>query len=156
METYFSEALKSVSELIQLSIAPVFMLAGIAGFLGVFTNRLARIIDRLEKISLHRANAGEKLSDKKLNYLNRREKTLKKRMKNINKAILFMTMTGLFVSFVMIAMFLSVLLEFEHPLLIAVFFIASMTTLIIALLHFLGEIIYTVSAAEVSEDYKVD
>ena len=35
-----------VQQAIQLSVAPVFLLTGIAGLLGVMANRLARIIDR--------------------------------------------------------------------------------------------------------------
>lgn len=35
-----------ISHAIQLAIAPVFLLTGIAGLLGVMANRLARVIDR--------------------------------------------------------------------------------------------------------------
>lgn len=35
----------NISTLIQLSVAPVFLLAGVAGLLNVFIGRLARIID---------------------------------------------------------------------------------------------------------------
>lgn len=35
-----------ISEAIQLGIAPVFLLTGIAGLLSVMTNRLARVVDR--------------------------------------------------------------------------------------------------------------
>ena len=35
-----------IAHAIQLAIAPVFLLTGIAGLLGVMANRLARIIDR--------------------------------------------------------------------------------------------------------------
>jgi hypothetical protein len=36
----------AISHAIQLAIAPVFLLTGIAGLLGVMANRLARVIDR--------------------------------------------------------------------------------------------------------------
>lgn len=35
-----------IAHAIQLAIAPVFLLTGMAGLLGVITNRLARVIDR--------------------------------------------------------------------------------------------------------------
>src|SRR4249920_716467 len=35
-----------IAHAIQLAIAPVFLLTGIAGLLGVMANRLARVIDR--------------------------------------------------------------------------------------------------------------
>lgn len=43
-----SSVITTVSSLIQLSVAPVFLLAGVAGLLNVFTSRLTRIIDKLE------------------------------------------------------------------------------------------------------------
>ena len=39
-----------MQQAIQLSVAPVFLLTGIAGLLGVMANRLARIIDRAREI----------------------------------------------------------------------------------------------------------
>ena len=38
--------ISGIAHVIQLAIAPVFLLTGIAGLLGVMTNRLARVIDR--------------------------------------------------------------------------------------------------------------
>lgn len=43
MET---ETLPVIQHAIQLAVAPVFLLTGVAGLLGVMANRLARIIDR--------------------------------------------------------------------------------------------------------------
>ena len=40
------EDITSVARAIQLALAPVFLLTGIAGLLNVMTNRLARIVDR--------------------------------------------------------------------------------------------------------------
>jgi len=41
-----SESMPIIAHAIQLAIAPVFLLTGIAALLGVMANRLARIIDR--------------------------------------------------------------------------------------------------------------
>ena len=43
-------SIEAVAEVIQLAVAPVFLLAGIAGMLGAFSTRLARIIDRARVI----------------------------------------------------------------------------------------------------------
>ena len=40
------EGLPQIAHAIQLAIAPVFLLTGIAALLGVMANRLARVIDR--------------------------------------------------------------------------------------------------------------
>jgi hypothetical protein len=41
-----SQAVPMIQQAIQLAIAPVFLLSGIAALLVVMTNRLARIVDR--------------------------------------------------------------------------------------------------------------
>ena len=40
----------NVARAIQLSIAPVFLLSGLAGLLGVIANRLARVTDRVRSV----------------------------------------------------------------------------------------------------------
>ena len=53
-----------ITTFIQIAVAPVFLLAGVAGMLNVFTGRLARIMDRLERMDLHlHSNLPEKLLD---------------------------------------------------------------------------------------------
>lgn len=42
----FGPHIVNVAHVIQLSVAPVFLLSGVGVMLTVFTNRLARIIDR--------------------------------------------------------------------------------------------------------------
>lgn len=39
-------AVSDISHVIQLAVAPVFLLAGIGSMLGVMANRLARVVDR--------------------------------------------------------------------------------------------------------------
>jgi len=129
----------SVSELIQLSVAPVFLLAGVAGLLNVFTGRLARIMDQVYKLDAKESAEG--VSDHSIS----RRKFLTMRMFNINLAIFFSTATGLFVALVILSMFMSILFDFETSLIISILFILAMTSLIIALLVFLKEIHYTTS-----------
>ena len=43
-----------VQQAIQLSVAPVFLLTGIASLLGVMANRLARIIDRARELGANK------------------------------------------------------------------------------------------------------
>ncbi|MBV8496405.1 MAG: DUF2721 domain-containing protein, partial [Gammaproteobacteria bacterium] len=46
----YSRAAVDIAHLIQSSVAPVFLLSGVAATLGVLTNRLARIVDRARKL----------------------------------------------------------------------------------------------------------
>ena len=41
-----NESVPIIQHAVQLAIAPVFLLIGVAGLLGVMANRLARIVDR--------------------------------------------------------------------------------------------------------------
>lgn len=140
------ETVNTVSQLIQLSVAPVFLLAGVAGLLNVFTGRLSRIIDKLEKIDNYVANqktpeavevAEEKLSE--------RRRFLTMRMQNTNYAIFFCTSTGLLIAMVIVTMFLSALFDFKDSLFIASLFIVATISFIMSLLLFLREIYYTTS-----------
>jgi len=126
----------SVSDLIKLSVAPVFLLAAVAGLLNVFIGRLARIMDKLDRPEMNTDMTPEKIS---------RRKFLTMRMSNINLAIFFCTTTGLLIALVILTMFLSTMFHFSTSLVISVLFVLAMSSLIIALLVFLKEIHYTTS-----------
>lgn len=150
IETFESSSIETIAELIQLSIAPVFLLAGVAGFLNVFTGRLARIIDRLEKLNLYEEDETNIQTPEEKKLVKLRHDSLMKRMKNTNLAILLMGTTGLLTAFVMITMFVSFIFDIQDGNLIAFLFVASMMSLISALLLFSREILYT----SVSISYK--
>ncbi len=135
---------------IQSAVAPVFLMAGVAGLLNVFTGRLARIMDRLEKMDAY-LHARQK-SQKDYQEDDRRQKRrnyLLKRMKNTNMAIFFATATGLMVSMVILTIFASALFSFHTGTLISIFFITAMLSLIISLLLFLREIYFTTFAIRI-------
>ena len=134
----------SVAHLIQLSVAPVFLLAAIAGLLNVFVGRLARIIDKIDKLQIYE-DVQQRKDDKytmSIKMLERRS-FLQKRLKTTNYAIALITSAGLMVALVIITMFLSSILEFQNGTLISTFFILAMLFLISSLLLFLKEISYT-------------
>lgn len=129
----------TVSELIQLSVAPVFLLAAVAGLLNVFTGRLTRIMDQVYKLDAREEN------NSRTEEMIERRNFLAMRMSNINLAILFITFTGIMVALVIVTMFLSTLLEFSTGIVISVLFILAMLSIIISLFVFLREIHYTTS-----------
>jgi CBS domain containing-hemolysin-like protein len=135
----------TVSELIKLSVAPVFLIAAVAGLLNVFIGRLTRIIDQVHKLDII-----EKTADISEKLISRR-KFLTMRMYNINLAIFFCTITGLLVALVILTMFLSTLFNFSTALIISIFFILAMLSLIISLFVFLKEIHYTTSFIKTKE-----
>src|SRR5205823_12362833 len=71
------QGLPIISHAIQLAIAPVFLLTGIAGLLGVMANRLSRVIDRGRSLEESWANFDEQARDAvrgELAYLERRRR----------------------------------------------------------------------------------
>ena len=149
-----ASTVNSVSQLIQLSVAPVFLLAGVAGLLNVFTGRLSRIIDKVDKLDKYEDENHPDTKDKELSQkLIQRRKFLTMRMKNTNLAILFATSTGLLISLVIVTMFLSAIFQFKDSIFIASLFILAMICLIISLFLFLKEIFYTTSFIKSKKSY---
>ncbi len=141
-----TDIVTTVSQLIQLSVAPVFLLAAVAGLLNVFTGRLTRIIDKVEnldKLEENKKSANSNYEEDK--KIKRRRSFLAMRMGNTNLAILFCTTTGLLIALVIVTMFLSAILEFKGSFFISILFILAMISLILSLIVFLREIFYTTS-----------
>jgi hypothetical protein len=145
--------ISSITSLIQLSVAPVFLIAGVAGLLNVFTGRLARIMDKLERLDRYVSENEKSNPDFILEeILIKRRKFLVMRMQNTNLAIFFGTNTGFMIALVILSIFSTALLDFDAHIIISVLFILSMLSLIVALLLFLREIYYTTSFIKVKKD----
>ena len=114
LETTSNHVISTISSLIQISVAPVFLLAGVAGLLNVFTSRLTRIIDKVEKLDNYINLKEEKDKKYKMDEkLQKRRHFLIMRMQNTNLAIFFCTATGLMVALVILTMFFSELVNID-------------------------------------------
>jgi hypothetical protein len=143
-------AVNTISHLIQLSVAPVFLIAGVGAILGVLSGRLARITDRIERLNIKITEASQAPSDMQrrasdvstdtLNALKLQRRYLQIRAKNMNMAILFCILTGLLVASVIMIMFLSSFFAFDGGLLIAALFILGMAAFMLSLSLFVREI----------------
>jgi len=122
----------TVAHVIQLAVAPVFLLTGIGAILNVITNRLARIVDRSRVLS----NANDQIqSDRK------EEMTLlSRRTRWIHWAVSLCTMSALLVCIVIAALFVGSVTGFDPSRTVSLLFILAMFTLISGLLCFLREI----------------
>jgi hypothetical protein len=129
-------SIPEVSHLIQLSVAPVFLIAGIGGVLGVMANRLSRIVDRARVVEslLHTEAAG-------VGPVHEEMVTLEKRARIISSAIGLCTLTALLVCSVIAIMFLSALFAFSTGVPVSVLFIVAMLCFIVALLLLLREVL---------------
>ncbi len=145
----------TISSMIQLSVAPVFLIAGVAGLLNVFTGRLSRIIDKVDKLDKFEYDKIEqnKLDDSLKLLIKERRDFLTMRMDNTNRAIFFGTLTGFLIALVIITIFLSSFFAFQHTLFIAILFISSMSSLVVSLVLFLRELFYTTKFINNKESY---
>ena len=112
--------ISDVAHAIQLAIAPVFLLTAVGAFLGVMTNRLARVIDRARVLEGRlEAAAPESALSLKENL-----RLLSRRARYINIAIIF------FGSFA----------EIDTRTAVSLIFIFAMLALMTGLLCFLQEV----------------
>lgn len=126
----------AISHNIQLAIAPVFLLTGIASILGVLTNRLGRVIDRARKLEAEISGY-----DRDARRRAARELTvLNKRMAAAHWAIGLCTSSALFVCIVIAILFVGDVIPGRVSQAVAPLFILVMMLLIAGLLLFLFEV----------------
>lgn len=130
------ETVTDIAHAIELALAPVFLLTGIAALLGVMTNRLARIIDRGRHFEQN-----WRLMDDDAREAGRFElRFLERRRRLASAAIAAGTLAALLVCLVVATLFLEVLLEVKLRGAAGVFFFLSMISLIVGLSSFLREV----------------
>lgn len=131
-----SEPVASIARVIQLSVAPVFLLTGIAGLLNVLTGRLSRIVERARQLerSLLDEGAGEDAP------AHRQLRTLASRARWINVSISLCVTSAILVASVVMALFASAFWGSDLSGVVAGLFIAAMLALIVGLVFFMREI----------------
>lgn len=130
----------NVARVIQLSVAPVFLLTALGTLLGVFSTRLGRIVDRW-RILLDRIRSAP---PERAAELEGELQLLRLRRKLVNTAITFAIAAALLVCILISTAFVGSVLrwDFSHP--VAGLFIAVMVVFIGALLSFLTEVLVAV------------
>jgi hypothetical protein len=135
-------AISSVARVIQLSIAPVFLLTALGTMLGVFSTRLGRIVDRY-RVLTDRLPEAPKAHQESI----RAELTnLLKRRRVVNVAITFATGAALLVCVLIAIAFTSSIVGWDWSRTIAGLFVAAMLAFIGALLAYLSEVSLAVRA----------
>lgn len=128
--------LGDVGHAIQLALAPVFLLTGIAGLLNAMAARLARIIDRGRRLT--EQALPPHLADPAV--LHAELELLERRRHMASTAITACTTSALLVCIVVAALFMEELLEVPLRWLIGVLFTLAMLTLVVGLAYFLREV----------------
>ena len=114
--------LTHLAQIIQLAVAPVFLLAGLGAFLNVCVGRLARIIDRARTLEpLILGSRGDE-HDRHV----REVRILDRRIRVVNMAITCTVSAALLTAAVVILLFVAFLTNINFGTVIALLFIASM------------------------------
>jgi uncharacterized protein DUF2721 len=130
-------SIEAMAQVIQLSVAPVFLLAGIAGLLGVLSTRLARIIDRARVIERRIPQAK---TDEQRALMRRETKVLWRRIALINWAIRLCITGALAVCLVIVALFLGEFVAVNIAVIVAVLFVTAMVLIVAGLMFLLTEV----------------
>ena len=128
--------LTDVGHAIQLALAPVFLLTGIAGLLNVMAARLGRIIDRARFLT--ETHEGKQLMTP--DTLAAELENLERRRHLASAAITACTLSALLVCTVIVALFLEVLMQWPLKLVEGLLFTSSTVALVIGLAYFLREV----------------
>lgn len=126
------------SEVIQLAIAPVFLLMGVSTLLGVLTGRLGRVVERFRVLneSLVNTQADDPVQENFSQELN----ILSCRANWVHWSITLCTFTLLLVAVVIGLLFLGSAVNWDSSWIVSILFIFAMGSLISGLICFLREI----------------
>jgi hypothetical protein len=125
-----------IAHAIQLSIAPVFLLTGISGLLGVMANRLARVIDRARTFE----KAWSTLDAMAKSVALREIHMLERRRRAISWSINFCTVAALLICLVIVSLFVEEFFARNLRLLAGTLFVLAMIAVICGLSCFLREV----------------
>src|ERR1043165_95968 len=134
-----------IAHVIQLSIAPVFLISGIAALLSVLSGRLARLIDRARVLEALLDDSGHSAQV----HLHEELDILARRGKLIYRAIALGTTSALLVCLVIASLFISALGDYPISKIVGAMFIAAILALIAALLSFLREVFLATRALRI-------
>jgi hypothetical protein len=128
-----------IAPVIQLAVAPVFLLTAVGALLNVHTTRLGRAVDRSRTLEQQGAAEPES-SDATLAELH----LLKRRMRLTYLAIALDVVCALFVGLTIVTAFGSALVRVNLSRIIALLFVLAMIAFLMSLLVFLREIFLAV------------
>ncbi len=138
-----AENLSNVAHVIQLAVAPVFLLTGIGAILSVLTGRLGRLVDRFRVLTETEITLPQKKSTELA--------ILSVRAVWVHWSITLCTVSALFVSLVIGALFVGAVIGVNPSRIVSFLFIVSMASLIIGLGCFLREIFLSVHIFELKK-----
>lgn len=140
--------ISDISHVIQLAVAPVFLLAGIGAFINAFAGRLSRIVDRSRKVETMVDTGTVSTRVAAVSEL----KTLARRARTIYVGITLAIGSALLVCLLIVMAFVGHFLSIDLSWAIGSLFTIAMLTLIGGLLAFLREVFLAVRSLTIGRD----
>lgn len=138
----FAVHFQDIAQAIQLSVAPVFLLAGVGATLNVLVGRLVRIVERARVTEGQMDQADQVEKD----ILGERLKVLAQRARLISRAIALSVLCALLVPLVIVSLFVSAIVKVSMAIPIAIAFIVALLSLAAGLVYFLREVFVATAA----------
>ncbi len=129
-----------IGHIIQLAIAPVFLLTGVGTNMLVLTNRLARIIDRTRLLE-EELDEGARTPIERDALFRAELDVLFQRARKINRAIFLSTTCALLICMVVAALFVTDALNLRLASVIAGMFVLAMVALTGSFVYLLREVL---------------
>lgn len=143
-----SPAVADIAHTIQLAVAPVFLLAGIAGFLNMLAGRLARVVDRSRVLEAAFTPLDHPSHARQVREL----RLLDRRIVVVNRAIYLCTASAIAICLVVAGLFIAALGNLGFGRTMAVAFILAMGMLVAGLVSFLVEVHLALSSIRVRNE----
>jgi cytochrome c biogenesis protein CcdA len=122
-----------LSQVIAQAVAPAFILGALAALISVLIARQNRVVDRSQALNAISDD------DPARAHLKGDLPRLKRRAMLLNNAVLFASISAIFVTLLVIVAFISAFLEIEHERGVAVFFIVTLGFFAAALVNLARE-----------------
>lgn len=137
------QRIDDIAHVIQLAVAPVFLLTAVGTLLAVLTNRLGRSVDRRRVLTSYLLNPEAPLAGDARAELD----VVERRVHLIYSAIVLAVICAIFVCLLIATAFVGAFVETELSRSLGVLFVLAMLALIGCLSVFLREIFLAVSGA---------
>jgi hypothetical protein len=137
----FESHLSGIAHVIQLAVAPVFLLTGIGTIINALNARLSRIVDRRRVLEDQLAALVPEVPQRVSDELH----SLARRLRLAYASILLAVTSALLICILVASAFVSAFIDFDLARVVATFFVLAMLALIACLILLLREVFLAVT-----------
>ena len=130
----------SIAHIIQVALAPAFLLSALATLLNVFSTRLGRIADKVDALSAEAARM-ERATDAEARRLTRRLTFLRRRSFMLDVAVALASLGGCLIGLAVLTLFVGALRDGAAASVLFVCFGAALVCIVAAIAAFMTEIL---------------